>query len=181
MKLALAVALVLTSATGFGQTYVLKAVIVDAGGKAGTSASYRANLSLGQAVASGLVQSSNYSAFLGFWHSPYGGGVAAVAKEIPRQQTCVLPFGISRNSPNPFRQHTSIYYSLPQEAETELTVLNPSGRAVATLVEGRQKPGQYRVDWSTAGVPRSDLPTGIYFVHLQAGRQTATQKLVKID
>jgi len=62
-----------------------------------------------------------------------------------------------------------------------LIVYNSAGRAVTTLVRGRQKPGRYTVRWDVSGVPASRLPAGTYFCRLEAGEYTATRKMVKTE
>jgi len=65
-----------------------------------------------------------------------------------------------------------IRYALPASAAVELTVFDVAGRVVARLVEETQAAGEHTVRWEASG-----LPNGMYFVHLQAGEQSATQKM----
>jgi hypothetical protein len=83
--------------------------------------------------------------------------------------------------PNPFRDATTVDYSLPTASDVKLDIMNTAGRVVTTLVDGKLNPGHYQVSWDAAGVPSSRLPGGIYFVRLQAGEFSATRKLVKLE
>lgn len=165
-----------------GQTPVLRAAVVDGGGGSSiTSLDYRCGISVAQQIASGLIAGGQYQAVLGFWHPPYAppGGVSERA--MPNTVPAAIRFELGRNHPNPFGRRTVIKYSLPQEAEAQLRVYDPAGRAVATLIRGRQKAGRYAVTWDVGGVPASVLPSGTYFYRLEAGEFTATEKLVKLE
>jgi hypothetical protein len=76
-----------------------------------------------------------------------------------------------QNYPNPFNAGTEIRYRLPAETQVRLEVFNVAGQLVEHLADGRQADGEHLVKWCPA-----DLPSGIYFIHLQAGGQTAVAK-----
>ena len=89
-------------------------------------------------------------------------GVAAVAT-------------LSQNYPNPFNPGTTIQYILPQRSRVTLSVYDPLGRRVATLVEGEEQAGEHSV-WFDAG----RLASGVYFYRLQAGAYVRTLRLVVV-
>ncbi len=61
--------------------------------------------------------------------------------------------------PNPFSGFTTIEYNIVHESDIRLSVYNAAGSVVATLVDKRQSPGNYKAAFNTGGT----LPAGIYF------------------
>ena len=104
------------------------------------------------------------------FQDPYSTGVDDGNIPPPPQD-----FFLEQNYPNPFNPETAIRYHVRSNGNSsvhvELNVYNMLGQKVATLVSKKQNPGQYRVTWQAA-----NLPSGIYFYRLQAGRKQLTRK-----
>jgi len=64
----------------------------------------------------------------------------------------VYPPGFVQNFPNPFRETTTIRYSLPRAMRVRLRVYDVLGRAVVTLVDELQDGGVYAVDFDARRV-----------------------------
>ena len=77
--------------------------------------------------------------------------------------------------PNPFNPITTISYGLPLDTEISLNVYDIKGRIITTLIEGIRTAGMHSVDWNA-----ENLPSGVYFVKLNAGEFTQTHKLLLI-
>jgi hypothetical protein len=89
-----------------------------------------------------------------------------------------LSFKLSQNYPNPFNPATTIQYTLPsivgaQGSNTILKIFDLLGREVATLVNQKQKPGEYRVTFNAG-----NLASGIYFYRLTSGNFVQTKKMM---
>ena len=90
-------------------------------------------------------------------------------------------FELLQNYPNPFNPTTTINYVIARskatrqshELSVRLTVYDILGREVATLVNRKQAPGKYSVQFDA-----SKLSSGIYFYTLRAGEFTATKKMI---
>ena len=54
-------------------------------------------------------------------------------------------------------------------------MFNVTGQRVEQLLDAHQAAGEYLMDWNPA-----DLPSGIYFLRLQAAGRTATAKAVLV-
>ena len=89
-------------------------------------------------------------------------------------------FSLSQNYPNPFNPSTTIKYTIPGSTEynsvlqnVKLNIYDILGREVATLINQKQKPGSYVVEFMG-----NELPSGIYFYRLQAGNFIETKKMI---
>jgi hypothetical protein len=76
-------------------------------------------------------------------------------------------------APNPFAAHTTLAYALPADGPARIAVYDLLGRQVAVLVDGVQPAGRY-----TAVLDADGLASGVYFVRLEAGNETQTQKVL---
>ncbi len=84
-------------------------------------------------------------------------------------------FELSQNFPNPFNPSTIISYSLAQNGFVQLKVYDILGREVATLVNKKQAPGRYTIEFNA-----SALSSGIYLYKLTSGKFVKTRKLMLI-
>jgi len=90
----------------------------------------------------------------------------------------VEEYKLEQNYPNPFNPSTTISYSIPNNVKSEtsnvkLVVYDILGNEVATLVNERQKTGNYEVKFNA-----SNLASGIYLYKLQSGSFVQTRKLM---
>ncbi|MDR3668413.1 MAG: T9SS type A sorting domain-containing protein [Ignavibacteriaceae bacterium] len=86
-----------------------------------------------------------------------------------------IDFTLSQNYPNPFNPNTVISYSLPSSSNIKLLVYNTLGQLVKTLESGYKSAGNYSINFNA-----SDLPSGIYFYKLEAGKYTQIKKMMLI-
>jgi cytochrome c peroxidase len=80
-----------------------------------------------------------------------------------------------RLTPNPMGRTTTIQYSLGAPGRVQLRVFDVAGRQVATVVDGVQAAGRYDVPLATEA-----LPSGVYFVRVDAGGQVSTARAVVV-
>ncbi|NUM74601.1 T9SS type A sorting domain-containing protein, partial [candidate division KSB1 bacterium] len=93
--------------------------------------------------------------------------VSEAEKVIPTE------FSLNQNYPNPFNPSTTILYALPKTAFVRLTVINPLGNEVETLVSATQVAGEYEINWNP-----KNLASGVYLYRIQAGEFVETRKMV---
>ena len=120
-----------------------------------------------------------------------------VLTSVREKRILPVEFTLYQNYPNPFNPSTTIKYSIPSRsvilseaknlkdfssqapqndnANVTLKVYDILGRQVATLVNEKQKPGNYEVK-----LDGSKLTSGIYFYRLQAGEFVETKKMILI-
>ncbi|MBM3324522.1 MAG: T9SS type A sorting domain-containing protein [Calditrichaeota bacterium] len=77
--------------------------------------------------------------------------------------------------PNPFNPRTTVSFSLPRTSEIELGVYDVLGRKVSQLAKGWFLPGKHTLYFDGRG-----LPSGTYFVRLEASGDATTQKLLLV-
>ncbi|MEP0547853.1 MAG: PQQ-binding-like beta-propeller repeat protein [Rhodothermales bacterium] len=89
-------------------------------------------------------------------------------------------FSLDGGYPNPFREQTTLGYTLPEAVDVRLTVYDVLGRRVRTLVAEPQAAGTYNVVWDGRGAAGARAASGVYIARLEAGRSAATQRLVLV-
>ncbi|HUI28987.1 MAG TPA: T9SS type A sorting domain-containing protein [Candidatus Acidoferrales bacterium] len=82
-------------------------------------------------------------------------------------------FALNQNYPNPFNPSTVITYQLSGVSQVTLKVYDVLGREVSTLVNEKQVAGGHSVRFDG-----SNIPSGVYFYRLIAGKLTVTKKMV---
>jgi hypothetical protein len=80
---------------------------------------------------------------------------------------------LSSNYPNPFNPSTNIDYSVASAGPVTLVVTDLLGREIAVLVNETKEPGKYTAHWDAQNVP-----SGLYFSTLSAGKFKATAKML---
>ena len=104
----------------------------------------------------------------------YGVTISPITK-VESVSRSPLEFKLYQNYPNPFNPTTTIRFSLPQREHVTLKVFDILGREVATLVNEELNSGEYSVVFEAKG-----LPSGVYFVRLQAGKFIQQNKMEMI-
>jgi hypothetical protein len=111
-------------------------------------------------------------------------------------------FELSQNYPNPFNPSTTIKYEIPSSSvilseaknlkdfssqapqndnyNVALKVFDILGREVATLINEKQKPGNYEVVFNSHSGGGRNLTSGIYFYQLSTGKFIETKKMLMI-
>jgi len=82
-------------------------------------------------------------------------------------------FHVGQPFPNPFNASVTISYHLKQAGYAEVTVFNVQGQTISRLRSGYQRPGFHETQW----LPQS-VPSGLYLIRVQTGREHATRKVV---
>ena len=93
------------------------------------------------------------------------------------ESTVVIPtdYALHPAYPNPFNPVTNISYGLPTDTQVTLNIYDVEGRRISTLVQGLRQAGNHTIEWNAEG-----YPSGVYFVKLDAGEFTQTQKLMLV-
>ena len=84
-------------------------------------------------------------------------------------------FELSKLYPNPFNPSTEVSFSLPMDNHVRLAAYDVKGKEVDMIFEGAQSVGQHSYTWNA-----SNLPSGVYYIRLQAGELATSQKALLI-
>ena len=93
----------------------------------------------------------------------------------PPGYAVVNDFALYQNFPNPFNPKTIINYQCSISNYVTLKVFDALGNTIATLVNEKQKPGSYSVEFDA-----NDLSSGIYYYTLSSGNYSVTKKMAVI-
>jgi len=98
----------------------------------------------------------------------------------PVKRAAPKEFRLYPNYPNPFNPITTISYDLPKDGYVELVVYNMRGEKVATLMQGNQEAGSYRLNWDGTSQSGDMVASGIYFLRIASGNYCRTDKMIFI-
>jgi DNA-binding beta-propeller fold protein YncE len=89
-------------------------------------------------------------------------------------------FALESVAPNPMMSATTISFALPRDATTRVSVMDVSGRVVATLQNGPASAGRHAITWDGTGVDGRHVAAGLYFVRVTSGDRHLTGRLVVV-
>jgi endo-1,4-beta-xylanase len=101
---------------------------------------------------------------------------AAMQEEFA-EEVVVTPekFTLEQNHPNPFNPITTISFSLTEDYFVSLKVYNSLGEEITELAGKNYSSGRHTVKFNA-----TDLPSGMYFYVLRAGKFTTTRKMLLV-
>jgi hypothetical protein len=80
-----------------------------------------------------------------------------------------------QNYPNPFNPATNIRFYLPEQQSVVVGIYNVVGQRVAQLLEDVLPQGEHTIVWDA-----TEMPSGIYIIHLEIGNRVLTRKMTLI-
>jgi hypothetical protein len=107
----------------------------------------------------------------------HSGAIQLVENPLKSESMDVpMNYALHQNYPNPFNPVTTISYNLPTDADfVTLQVYNVVGQLIETLVNKSQAAGYHKITWDAR-----QMPSGIYFYHLNANEFSQTQKMILV-
>ncbi len=119
-------------------------------------------------ISSLIGQTTALSDVTGITFAPAGLiGIAPGGVEIPEK------FYLSQNYPNPFNPITTVNYGVSRKELVQISVFDVSGKEILKLNEGFKNPGIYSVTFEG-----TDLPSGVYFYKITAGKFAKSKKMM---
>ncbi len=86
------------------------------------------------------------------------------------------PVRLTAPAPNPVQNRATLSFAVKEAQETTIRLYNVLGQRVATLYRGTPAAEESK----TVDLSASDLSSGVYFLRLQAGERTATQRVTVV-
>ena len=83
-----------------------------------------------------------------------------------------------QNEPNPFNPRTMVRFSLAQNGPVRITVFDVSGRSVKTILDGRLTSGIHSVIWDGTNGQGKEVPSGVYWVQMEAVSYRSNMRLI---
>jgi hypothetical protein len=96
-----------------------------------------------------------------------------VARDATGLQQEPVKFELMQNAPNPFNPVTTISFALPERQDVRITVYNPAGQVVKTLLDAPREAGVHSVMLDADG-----LASGVYFYRIDAGPYSDSRKML---
>ncbi len=93
--------------------------------------------------------------------------ISPISNYIPNQ------YVLYQNYPNPFNPITTITYDIPKDDFVKIEVFDIKGQKMASLIDKFKDAGRHKLAFDG-----SDLASGIYFYHIQAGEYQDVKKMV---
>ncbi|MBI2619890.1 MAG: T9SS type A sorting domain-containing protein [Ignavibacteriales bacterium] len=95
---------------------------------------------------------------------------------VQDEQALPLTFELYQNYPNPFNPSTTITYDIPELSRVTIRLFNLLGQLVATITDGEQPPGQYRIVWKGQNDTGVQVSSGVYFYRIHARKTVGDRK-----
>jgi 5-hydroxyisourate hydrolase-like protein (transthyretin family) len=97
-------------------------------------------------------------------------------KAIPVEVQMQQPLRLSTPAPHPVQSQATLSFAVKEKQKTTLRLYNTLGQRVATLYRGTPTAGETQ----TAQLSATDLTSGTYFLRLQTGDRTRTQRVTVV-
>jgi len=171
-----AIALLTVSATAPAQQLQRRAVSGGAVAASGGGLVLRATV--GEAGVVGLSGNPGLVLGEGFWANVF----RSIATDTPEGGPAVRSFvnALGGNAPNPFRDETSISYSVAGPSHVALRIFDVTGRRVSTLEDRVLPSGEFRTRWDGRNDQGRSVASGVYFYRIDIGGWSRTERLVKL-
>jgi len=101
----------------------------------------------------------------------YGNVLSSTSRILPTR------FDLAQNYPNPFNPSTKINLALPVASEYTVAIYNVAGQLIRAY-DGYANAGVVSIEWDGKDASGSQVASGVYFYKAQAGKYSATKKML---
>ena len=109
---------------------------------------------------------------------PSGGTGTGGTTDVPDAKA--FRWALSQNTPNPVASGTQVSYEVSRPGGVSIKVYDTQGRLVKTLVDAKMDPGRYLAHWDGTNSAGGRVSSGVYFYKMEAGRYSATRKMLVV-
>jgi hypothetical protein len=107
--------------------------------------------------------------------------VALDAPHADGSSTLTHRTGLAMSRPSPFRESTTLEYTLATAGPVQLAIYGIDGRRIRTLVGGPSEPGMFRVGWDGRDDSGHPAAAGMYYARLTTAEGKFTRTLVRLN
>ena len=107
--------------------------------------------------------------------------VALDAPHADGSSTLTHRTGLAMSRPSPFRESTTLEYTLATAGPVQLAIYGIDGRRIRTLVGGTSEPGMFRVGWDGRDESGHPAAAGMYYARLTTAEGKFTRTLVRLN
>ncbi len=97
--------------------------------------------------------------------------------DVNEPPSIINDYRLEQNYPNPFNLSSQIKFVIPNSSIVSINVYNLLGKEISELLNEELPRGSYTINWE-ARDENNSLPSGIYFIKLNAGSFSKTIKAV---
>lgn len=88
----------------------------------------------------------------------------------------------SKNSPNPFHQHTKINFSVTEKTLVNLNIYDINGKLIKCLLNNQEYPvGDYEIEWDAKDNDGAQISSGMYLYSLEIQGKSLTKKMINLN
>lgn len=98
--------------------------------------------------------------------------------ELTPDESSTKKFKLMPNYPNPFNPETSFKYFLSEDSYVHIRIYDLLGRMIKELVTEHQNSGLHSATWNGTDFSSRNVPSGIYLLHMEAGKFSDMQKMI---
>ncbi len=109
---------------------------------------------------------------------PSSDGVLALVETVQKEMTMPVSFELLQNYPNPFNPETIISFSLPEQTDVTLEIINILGKKVRVLIDEPFAAGRHAVVWDGRNDNGAEVASGVYFYRIQTENIHQTKKML---
>jgi hypothetical protein len=121
----------------------------------------------------GRISETQTQGRIGFWY-------AAMSGQTSAEKPDVLPSGllVMDNYPNPFREKTTLRFSLPRRSDVAIDVYDLLGREIAGFHPGELDAGMHEIAIDRSALPRPAGAARVYYCRIAASGMTAFHAMI---
>lgn len=91
-----------------------------------------------------------------------------------------VTFRVDAPHPNPFREETTLHYTLDEPSTVRVEIFDVQGRRVTTLYHATQPAGAHAVTWDGTDQGGSSMSAGTYLIRFHANSGMQAQSVVRL-
>jgi hypothetical protein len=101
-----------------------------------------------------------------------------VGVAVENNNNLAYSYKLKQNYPNPFNPTTHVAFQIPETKRVNISIYNILGQKVRTLASRKFTPGSHVMIWNGKNENGATVPSGAYFLRMEAGDFTSVKKML---